>query len=97
MNFILDYLKFPTITGAPRSPKALIDRDVVPNPTQGTAVQDDKLLPVWRRPLRLPKLVAARPRLILTFDLLKFPTISPPSYAKYINTSLQDLPNRVHF
>ena len=56
--------------GAPRSPKALIDRDFVPNPTQGREA-----------PLRIPTLVATRPRLILTLDLLKFPLIrgSPPA------------------
>ena len=32
-------------------------------------------MPVWRRLIIIPTLVAARPRLILTLDLLKFPTI----------------------
>ena len=54
--------------GAPRSPKAFIDRDFVPNPTQGREA-----------PLRIPTLVAARPHLILTLDLLKFPTITGTS------------------
>ena len=45
--------------GAPRSPKALIDRDFVPNPTQGREA-----------PLRIPTLVAARSRLILTLSSL---------------------------
>ena len=40
----------------------LIYRDFVPDPTQGCGA-----------PLRIPTLVAARPRSILTLDVLKFP------------------------
>ena len=55
--FKLVYKIFNWPAGAPRSPKALIDRDFVPNPTQGREAS-----------LRIPTLVAARPRLILTID-----------------------------
>ena len=39
----------------------------VPDPTQGTAVRANSFYPpLWQHPLRIPTLVATRPRLILT-------------------------------
>ena len=62
--------------GDPRSPKAFIYRDFAPDPTQGTAVQANCFYsPVWQHPLRIPMLVATRPRSILTLYFLKFPTL----------------------
>ena len=57
------------IAGAPRPPEALLDFKYIGTFSltllKGTAVQAENLLPVWRRPLRIPTLVAARPRLVL--------------------------------
>jgi len=74
--FKIMYKIFNWPAEAPRSPKAFIYRDFAPDPTQGTAVQANCFYsPVWQHPLRIPMLVATRPRSILTLYFLKFPTL----------------------